>query len=196
MQIWGGSLYLANKVCFAFAEGRKKDAKRRLKMAGWIVYLLGVPAWVAILVLKSDWIAASIEAGGVPAMVLGLYNVYTRQRGVNHRLDAFASFCTYAFILAGTGYSLYDYRGITSISQLLEIGAMIGFLMGSYLLAKSRATGWLFFMLMNASMGTLMAVQGKPILAIQQAVSFGFVVYGLLSALHNTKMQSLPEKSG
>jgi hypothetical protein len=195
LQIWGGSFYLANKICFAVAEGAKRDSQRRLKMAGWAIYLLGVPAWVLILLLKSDWIAASIEAGGIPAMVLGLYNVYTHCQRPNRYLDAFASFCTYAFILVGVGYSLYDYRGITSLSQVLEIGATVGFLMGSYLLAQGRVSGWLFFMLMNASMGSLMGYQGKPILAIQQALSLCFVVYGLFSALRMQRLQkSLPEE--
>ena len=98
-------------------------------------------------------------------------------------MDFIASFFTYAFIIFGTGYSLYDYGGITTVSQLLEIGIMVGFLMGSYLLAKSNSYGWLFFMLMNGSMGTLMAIQNKPILAFQQALSLCFVIYGFITAL-------------
>jgi nicotinamide riboside transporter PnuC len=68
------------------------------------------------------------------------------------------------------------------LTQILEIGVMIGFLLGSYLLAKNRSRGWLFFMLMNVSMGSLMLLQDKPILAFQQAVSLCFVVYGYLIA--------------
>jgi len=102
-----------------------------------------------------------------------------------------ASFFTYAFIIFGTSYSIYDYHGITSISQCLEIGVMIGFLLGSYLLAKNKTYGWLFFMLMNGSMGTLMIIQSKPILAIQQAVSFCFVVYGFIIATKTDRMQNI-----
>jgi hypothetical protein len=36
---------------------------------------------------------------------------------------------------------------------------------------------------MNGSMGTLMIIQNKPILAIQQAVSLCFVVYGFITAI-------------
>jgi hypothetical protein len=35
-------------------------------------------------------------------------------------------------------------------------------------------------MLMNGSMATLMSMQGKPILAVQQLVSLCFVVYGYM----------------
>ena len=49
-----------------------------------------------------------------------------------------------------------------------KIGVMIGFLLGSYLLAKNKTYGWLFFMIVNASMGTLMIIQNKPILAFQR----------------------------
>ena len=190
LQIWGGSFYLTNKVCFALAEGREKNRRRQLKLVGWIIYILGVPAWVIILVIKHDWIAASIEAGGVPAMLFGLYNVYKNSKKINRSFDIIASFFTYAFILFGTSYSLYDYGGITSVSQLLEIGVMIGFLLGSYLLAKNKNYGWLFFMIMNASMGTLMIIQDKPILAFQQAVSLCFVIYGFITAIRVSRKQN------
>ena len=190
LQIWGGSFYLTNKVCFALAEGREKNRRRQLKLFGWIIYILGVPAWVIILVIKHDWIAASIEAGGVPAMLFGLNNVYKNSKKINRSFDIIASCFTYVFILFGTSYSLYDYGGITSVSQLLEIGVMIGFLLGSYLLAKNKNYGWLFFMIMNASMGTLMIIQNKPILAFQQALSLCFVIYGFIMAMRVSKRQN------
>ena len=194
LQIWGGSFYLINKICFAIAEGKQRNRKRQLRIIGWVIYILGVPAWVIILIIKHDWIAASIEAGGVPAMLFGLFNVYKNSEKPNRFFDIVASFFTYAFIIFGTSYSIYDYGGITSVSQLLEIGVMIGFLLGSYLLAKNKTYGWLFFMLMNGSMGTLMLIQNKPILAIQQAVSFCFVVYGFIIATKTDRMQNPHEK--
>ena len=194
LQIWGGSFYLINKICFAFAEGKERNRKRQLRIIGWVIYILGVPAWVIILIIKHDWIAASIEVGGVPAMLFGLFNVYKNSEKPNRFFDIVASFFTYAFIIFGTSYSIYDYRGITSLSQLLEIGVMIGFLLGSYLLAKNKTYGWLFFMLMNGSMGTLMLIQNKPILTIQQAVSFCFVIYGFIIATKTDRMQNPHEK--
>jgi hypothetical protein len=195
LQIWGGLFYLTNKICFALAEGKEKNRKRQLKIIGWTIYILGVPAWVAILIIKHDWIAASIEAGGIPAMLFGLYNVYKNSEKPNSFFDIIASFFSYAFIIFGTSYSLYDYGGITSISQLLEIGVMIGFLLGSYHLAKNKAFGWLFFMIMNGSMGTLMIIQNKPILAIQQTVSLCVVVYGFITAIKVSRAQNVHEIS-
>jgi hypothetical protein len=182
LQIWGGSFYLANKVLFSFAEGRKGSSKRTLKIAGWMIYLLGVPAWVIVLIGKHNWIAASIEAGGVPAMLFGLFNAFKNTESINKKFDAFASLCSYSFLIFGIFYSLYDYGGIASISQLLEMGVMVGFLTGSYLLAKSNPIGWLFFMLMNVSMASLMLLQHKPILTAQQLVSLSFVIYGFTMA--------------
>ncbi len=193
LQIWGGLFYLTNKICFALAEGKEKNRKRQLKIIGWTIYILGVPAWVAILIIKHDWIAASIEAGGIPAMLFGLYNVYKNSEKPNSFFDIIASFFSYAFIIFGTSYSLYDYGGITSISQLLEIGVMIGFLLGSYHLAKNKTYGWLFFMIMNGSMGTLMIIQNKPILAIQQTVSLCVVVYGFITAIRVSRAQNAHE---
>ena len=182
LQFWGGGFYLLNKIFFALPEGRKKKVKRALKLSGWVIYLLGVTAWVIILLGKHDWIAASIEAGGVPSMLFGLYTVYKNSKHPNRLFDRIASGFTYSFIASGVGYSLFDYGGITSISQVLELGVMIGFLLGSYLLVKNNKTGWLFFMLMNGSMATLMLLQQKPLLSVQQLVSLCFVIYGFVAA--------------
>ena len=153
-----------------------------MRIAGWTVYILGVPAWVIILVGKHDWIAASIEAGGIPAMLFGLHNAYQKADRPNKSLDLLASIFTYTSLAFGVSYSLYDYGGLTSGSQLLEIGVMVGFLVGSYLLAKKNSKGWLFFMLMNISMASLMLLQNKPLLTIQQLVSLSFVIYGFTLA--------------
>jgi hypothetical protein len=189
LQVWGGGLYLLNKIFFSMAEGKLESVKRKLRIFGWIVYILGVPAWVIILVGKHDWIAASIEAGGMPAMLFGLYNVYLNPEIPNKMFDKFASFCTYSFLIIGLSYSLYDFGGIKTLSQILEMGVMVGFLVGSYLLAKKNIYGWLFFMLMNVSMAALMLLQHKPILSIQQIVSLCFVIYGFIIALKTSRMK-------
>jgi hypothetical protein len=178
LQFWGGGSYLINKIFFALAEGKKQDIKRKLKFYGWAIYILGVPAWVIILLSKQNWIAASIEAGGIPSMFLGLYTVYHNSKFPNNIFDKVASSFTYGSIALGLSYSLFDYGGITSFSQILEMGVMLGFLLGSYLLAKNNRTGWLFFMLMNGSMATLMFIQNQPLLTAQQIVSLSFVIYG------------------
>ena len=178
LQIWGGCSYLVNKILFAIAEGKDQNVKRKFKLYGWVIYIFGVPAWVIILLSEKNWIAASIEAGGVPAMLLGLHTVYKMSASPSKIFDRVASFFTYGAIALGLSYSLLENSGITSYSQVLEIGVMIGFLLGSYLLAKNNRKGWLFFMVMNGSMAALMLIQLKPVLAVQQIVSLSFVVYG------------------
>ena len=185
LQAWGGVFYLINKILFALAEGKQPQLKRQFKIFGWAIYILGVPAWVIILFSKHNWIAASVEAGGVPSMLFGLYTVYQNSKTQNRTFDNVASFFTYGSIVLGVGYSLYDYGGISSISQVLEIGVMIGFLLGSYLLAKNNRNGWIFFMLMNGSMATLMLIQQKPLLSLQQIASLCFVIYGFIISSRN-----------
>lgn len=186
LQAWGGGLYLLNKICFAFAAGRPQEKSRRLRICGWLVYLLGVPAWVILLVGRQNWIAASIEAGGVPSMILGLLGAWQSGGDVHPRFVQIARFSTWGALLLGVGYSLYDYGGLTSISQLLEVGVMLGFLLGSYLLAREHLAGWFFFVLMNLSMASLMFLQQKPLLAGQQLLSLCFVLYGLRQALQES----------
>jgi hypothetical protein len=190
LQVWGGGFYLINKILFALAEGKNENTKRQLKLAGWTIYILGVPAWVIILISKHDWIAASIETGGVPSMLFGLFTAYQNAESPNKIFDIVASLFTYVFLILGVSYSVYDYGGITSVSQLLEIGVMIGFLIGSYLLAKNNSYGWLFFMLMNSSMASLMLIQNKPFLSVQQLVSLCFVIYGFAIVLKTSKQRS------
>ena len=190
LQAWGGGFYLLNKIFLALAEGKKPKTKRQLKIIGWIIYILGVPAWVIILFSKHAWIAASVEVGGVPSMLLGVLTAYRSDDSSNRALDLTASISTYVFLILGVCYSVYDYRGITSISQLLEMGVMFGFLAGSYLLAKNNSSGWLFFILMNGSMAALMFMQHKPLLSIQQLVSLGFVLYGFTVSLKATQIKS------
>lgn len=187
LQAWGGGFYLANKILFALAEGKKSTIKRLFKIAAWSVYLLGVPAWVIILILERDWIAASVEAGGIPSMLFGLFTVYQHSNSPHKTFDLIAATFTYSFLIIGTGYSIYDYAGITSLSQFFEISAMTGFLLGSYLLAKNNIKGWLFFMLMNGSMASLMFIQQKHLLSIQQLISLCFVIYGFTASLKSRK---------
>jgi hypothetical protein len=183
LQIWGGFSYLINKILFSLAVNKPKEVQRKLKLSGWIIYILGVPAWVIILISEQNWIASSIEAGGIPAMLLGLHSVYKRNEHPHLLFDKIASIFTYGSIIAGVSYSLIDSGVITSFSQILEIGVMIGFLLGSYLLAKNNWLGWFFFMIMNGSMATLMFFQNKPLLAIQQLVSISFVLYAIYASL-------------
>lgn len=178
LQIWGGGFYLTNKILFALSEGKKEQLKKKLKIAAWIIYILGVPPWVIILVGKDNWIAASIETGGVPAMLLGLYNTFHNHQRPHRMFNRIVTFCTYSSLVFGVVFSLLHHSGITSISQIFEMGVMLGFLLGSYFMAKNDARGWLFFILMNLSMASLMFLQGKHILMTQQLVSLCFVIYG------------------
>lgn len=178
LQIWGGVGYLLNKIFLSRAEG--KGDGRTWRICGWTSYLIGLPAWVIILISKHDWIAAAIEAGGAPAMFFGLIAAFKSLKDAPPRLKSTAKWFVRIFLTIGVAYSVYDYGGLTKWSQGLEIACMFGFLCGTYLLAQNNPRGWYWFMLMNTSMGLLMFMQDKSILAVQQAVSLGFVISGLI----------------
>lgn len=188
LQIWGGGCYLANKILFSVSESQNDLIRRRLKIVGWLIYILGVPAWVIILVSHNDWIAASIEAGGVPAMLLGLYNTIHNHQKQSQVFNRIVSLCTYFSLAFGLSLSIYHYGGIASVTQILEVGVMLGFLLGSYFLAKGNINGWLFFMLMNISMTSLMFIQEKPVLMAQQLLSLCFVFYGFIKSRSNQRL--------
>jgi hypothetical protein len=80
-------------------------------------------------------------------------------------------------MVLGVGYSWYDFGTLATLNQLLEMAMVAGFLIGTYLLAKQKHWGYLWFMLMNVANGVLMYREHYPWLVVQQAVSLAFVTY-------------------
>ena len=176
LQIWGGLFYTLNKIFFAFSEQAKARGKlvlyKQWRVGSWVLYLLGLPAWVILLAGKHAWIAAALEAGGGPAMLLGLV---TALRGTAKDppkwLDRLAFYC----IVLGLGYSVYDFGGINTLAQWLELGLASGYLVGTYKLAREHSSGYLWYLLMHISCGWLMLVSGYYGLAFQQGLSLVFI---------------------
>ncbi len=175
LQIWGGTFYLLAKIFLALSEG-KENSKWRI--SGWIVYLLGIPPWAIILFLNHNWIVMAVEIGTAPAISLGLIVAIKKLKQSPVVLDTAVKVFTILLIVLGIIYSLFDYGGLSSLTQILELVATIGSLLGTYLLAKKNRNGWLYFICMNLSVGTLMLIQEKWIFAVLQMISIGFVIYG------------------
>lgn len=176
LQILGGGFYLLNKVFLWLSErhtrSQAKARARQWRIASWVVYLAGLPPWVIIFVYRHNWIAAGVEASGVPAMVLGLVTSFRgHAKNPPRWLDWLALVC----IPLGFGYSVYDFGGITHFGQWLEIGLVIGFLLGTYLLAKNKPSGYAWFVLMHLCCGWLMLIEHYPWLFAQQLVSLIFI---------------------
>lgn len=174
----GGSCYLLNKVFLAFSERFRmrgfESGARCWRTVAWVVYLIGLPPWVIVFIAWHNWIAAAVEGSGAPAMILGLVMaIKGRDYKVPRWLDWLAILC----IFFGFGYSLYDFGGLTKINQWLEIGLVAGFLIGTYLLAKDKSSGYLWFVLMHVSCGWLMWIQDCRWMTIQQIISLGFIGY-------------------
>lgn len=182
----GGSGYLLNKIAFfALERSSSQQLKRRLRIFAWLAYMVGLPAWVFIFIQNDppNWIAALSEAGGFPAMLMGLL-IAIRGKGKSPKwLDHFSKMA----IVLGVAVSWWDLGGIHTINQALEIGIILGYLVGTYLLAKQNHTGYLAFMVMNLCCLSLMFYQGYPILGIQQIISFFFVLGAFISNQRNRK---------
>lgn len=177
LQWLGGGFYLLNKIFLALSEHKRNRGDelkaRRWRIASWLVYLAGLPPWVIIFVNHRNWIAASVEASGVPAMILGLViAVRGKTKDPPRWLDRLAMVC----IPFGFAYSLYDFGGVNTLNQWLEIGLVSGFLIGTYLLAKERPSGYLWFILMHVTCGWLMWIQNFTWLFAQQIISLIFII--------------------
>jgi hypothetical protein len=180
LQIWGGTFYLLAKILLAVAEGLNNG--RKCRIIGWFSYLLGIPAWVILLISNNNWVVASNEIGSVPSMILGIITAWNQNIKVNKIFDRFVKYFTFSMITFGVVYSIYYFHGVTTFTQLLEIFVIIGFLSGSYFLAKTNLKGWLFFALMCISMLILMLVQNKILLAILQGFSIIVIIFGYTKA--------------
>ena len=159
LQIWGGFFYLLHKVfCSRYERTKQKpEAAQKWRTRSWLVYITGLPAVVAILLPKDNWIFAALEASAFPVMVLGLV---LAARGVGKKeidqnlghLDP----VVYTTIGFGLGYSYHLFGGFTTLNQWLEMGASFGFLVGTYLQAKDDEKQYLAYMMMNISAGILL----------------------------------------
>lgn len=174
MQILGGIFYLLNKVFLSFAERTEKNNYHQWnwRVWSWITYLIGIPAWLVIFFWERNWIALALEAGGIPAMILGLIIAI---KG-NGKEPKWLHYIAVLSIVLGLGYSLYDFRGLTSINQVAELAMVTGFLIGTYQIARKKLSGYLWYMLMHIACIWLMYLDNYPWLIIQQIVSLIFVI--------------------
>lgn len=185
LQVVGGIFFLGQKILLAVAERQERvdPSNRSWRIWSWVLYLIGLPAWVAIFILERNWIAAALEASGAPAMVLGLIIAIRGKGEAPKWLDAFSIIG----IVCGVSYSLYDFGGFNTLRQWLEAFMAVGFLIGTYRLAKKHNDGYLWYLLMCAACCGLMFIQKYYGLTAQQVVSLGFIVYGYILARRKTK---------
>lgn len=183
LQWTAGGFYLLNKLFFWLSEkarGHNRLAQaRKLRITSWSVYILGMPSWIAIFIANRNWIAMALELAGLPAMALGLI---TACRGLRKGSPRWLNFLALAAVMLGLGYSLYDFDGLREFTQWLELGLVSGFLVGTYMLAKDKSVGYMWYVLMHVCCGWLMWAQGFIWLTAQQAVSMGLVVAAYTSA--------------
>jgi hypothetical protein len=179
-QICAAGLFLASKIGFSMAERQQGLTKDAYLIGAWAVYLLGIPFWVAIFVHEDDWIAAALEAGGIPILLLGLVLAIGRGRATLHpKLQKTVERLVHALaviaVIGGLALSVYTFGNVALLNQWLEIGTVVGFLVGSYLLARRYPSGYLLYVLMHICMGWLMWRQDYLWLALQQVASLVFV---------------------
>lgn len=122
-------------------------------------------------------------------MLLGLVGAWRgTERSPPRWLDQIAVAC----VVTGLAYSVYDFGGLNTLNQGLEIGLVFGFLVGTYQLAKKQANGYLWFVLMHISCGALMWRQDSTLLFAQQLLSLVFIADAYRLARRNQARATAP----
>lgn len=176
LQVWGGLFYLLNKIFMWFCERARRrgeeEKERGWRISAWAIYLAGLPPWLILLVGWRNWIVASVEASGAPAMMLGLVIAI---HGIDKKTPRWLENLAIVCIPLGFYVSIQDFGGINTLNQWLEIGLVLGFLVGTYMLAKKKTAGYLWYVLMHIACAWLMWIQNSPWLFAQQALSLLFI---------------------
>lgn len=185
VQAWAGVFYLLNKLFFLGTETTHDEVKKqRRKVKSWWFYIIGLFGWLIILGHKNDWIAFGAEVAGLPSMVNGLVNAYRGRKKNSNWLKVTAA----VIALAGIVYSYVELGGLTSQTQVMEFGIVVGFLIGTFLVGEeSRRWGYVCLLIMNASCALLMQEQGFVWLYRQQVASFVIVFLALLFTFRKQK---------
>lgn len=187
LQAVAGGFYLLQKIFLSRAERAKLKHKtervRTLKLWAWTVYPIGLFAWLIIFWHERNWIVGAVEFSGLPSMLLGFYIAFKQlDKKAPEWLFLFALLCA----AIGLYISFWDFGGINTLNQYLEIGIAAGYLIGTLFLAIDKPVGYIFYVVMNISCAWLMWRQGYPVLFIQQLTSLIFV----LDAYRVSRMQT------
>jgi len=188
LQWWGGIGYLLSKIFIVRSEFLENGRNSRL--IGWFAYLVGMPAWVILLLSKQSWIASAVEIAGIPSVILGIVLTWKQNNSPNKYIDGSIRVFIALVILLGVVTSIYTFGGIKTLSQVLEILIIFGILISNYLLARKNPFGWLTFTLGLTSTSILMYIQNKPILFIQQLVSLIPVIIGFIVCMKKAKINA------
>jgi len=186
LQWWGGIGYLLSKIFIVRSEFLENGKNSRL--IGWFAYLVGMPAWIILLLSRQNWIASAVEIAGIPSVILGIVLTWKQNNNPNKYIDGSIRVFIALVILLGVVTSIYTFGGIKTFSQVLEILIIFGILISNYLLARKNPFGWLTFTLGLTSTSILMYIQNKPILCIQQLVSLIPVIIGFIVCMKKAKI--------
>ncbi len=172
LQVWGGTWYLLSKFCWSRVERNKGRQKRIWEVLAWSTYLVGIPAVVALLAARDNWIFAGLEVGNSPTVVSGLIQAFC---GTKPRKNQLLRYFLIGVVVVGLGCSVYKNGGINEAKQWLEIGAVVATFVGTYRIKRKHGDGYLWYVFMCLCTGMLMLIDHRRLFAGQQALSIMFI---------------------
>ena len=181
LMILGGGCFLLQKVSLPLKEYMWPRSEKwfwRFNVWGWGIFLIGLIPIVIYMSLLHDWIAASLELGGAPAMWMGFQSA--RKKDLHGKASPFADRFARVCIVVGIATSIYLLGTIATLAQFWELVMVSGYLIGTRELGKHKVVGYFWFYVMFLGCGSLMNIQHQWLMSWQQVASAIVTAPGLL----------------
>lgn len=171
--ITGGSLYLSSKTFLFSGELSKDEMKsKESRLLSWIFCLTASMPIFFWFLNHGNYIASLIIlASGFVAAIHILMTAMNWKESAKKTTIA-----TCIIVATSLPFSLHEFQGITTQTQMIEIAMAVGFLFGTYLLGIRDVRGHLGIAVMDVSSGALFFIQGYNLMAFQQAISVCLVI--------------------
>lgn len=191
----GPLLYLAAKCILPFAKTGDPEEEGVsegdvVEKSGLIVYVLGVPFWLYMLIAKENWIFTGAEAVGGILLVYGILKAF----GILPRKTKFDH---WGFALCGAVFGFTAlwtvlYEDISQFRPWAEMVIAVSFGAATYYFGrKERVKGWWGYFFMHMAAADVCFLNEQYVAAALQGASMIFAIVGIFRSMPGRQENNL-----
>ncbi len=206
LEILGSLMFLFHKTILFLCERKEHQLAKNgtqhfhagWRFIAWQGFLIGLPAWLIIFVMKENWIALSVEGLGLLSVFLCMYGLWHHGKyEQSHQVATWDRRLFWASVVSaiiGLSISLWHIGVFTRFTQAVEVSLVGAYLAGTILLSRKNALGYLCYAVMNGSNLVLMGLQDRYIMAGQQGISAAIMIATFFFALRKVPTNSVTQE--